>query len=94
MKDISSRIHSGVRRGSYPRSTRIWDLEPFLTGSAQPKLNQATLNSIKVPVPLKEDMEHIVDKIEEEIVTIEVNSKLMSNLTQKIQDRISKVWGE
>ena len=69
-------------------------LEPYLTGSAQPKLNQATLNSIKVPVPPKEDMEHIVDKIEEEIVTIEVNSKLMSNLTQKIQDRINKVWGE
>jgi type I restriction enzyme M protein len=69
-------------------------LEPFLTGSAQPKLNQATLNSIKVPVPPKEDMEHIVDKIEKEIVTIEGNSKLMSNLTQKIQDRISKVWGE
>jgi len=69
-------------------------LEPYLTGSAQPKLNQATLNSIKVPVPPKEDMERIVDKIEEERKVIEGNSKLMSNLRQKIQDRISKVWGE
>jgi type I restriction enzyme M protein len=69
-------------------------LEPYLTGSAQPKMNQATLNSIKVPVPPKEDMERIVDKIEEERGVIEGNSKLMSNLRQKIQDRISKVWGE
>ena len=68
-------------------------LEPYLTGSAQPKLNQATLNSIKVSVPPKEDMERIVDKIEEERGVIEGNSKLMSNLRQKIQDRISKVWG-
>jgi type I restriction enzyme M protein len=69
-------------------------LEPYLTGSAQPKLNQATLNSIKVPVPSKEDMERIVDRIEEEKGVIEGNSKLMGNLTQKIQDRISKVWGD
>ena len=68
-------------------------LEPYLTGSAQPKLNQATLNSIKVPIPPKEDMERIVDRIEEEKGVIGGNSKLMSNLTQKIQDRISKVWG-
>ena len=69
-------------------------LEPYLTGSAQPKLNQATLNSIKVPVPPKEDMERIVEKIEEERGVIGGNRKLMNNLMQKIQDRISKVWGE
>ncbi len=69
-------------------------LEPYLTGAAQPKLNQATLNSIKVPVPPEEDMERIVDKIEEERGVIEGNTRLMSNLTQKIQDRISKVWGK
>ncbi len=69
-------------------------LEPYLTGSAQPKLNQATLNSIKVPVPPQEHMERIVDKIEEEKAIIEGNTKLMNNLTQRIQERISKVWGD
>ena len=36
------------------------DLTPYISGSAQPKLNQKTLNGIKIPNPLPEEKERIV----------------------------------
>ena len=36
------------------------DLSPFISGSAQPKLNKANLNKIPIPVPLLEEQERIV----------------------------------
>ena len=44
--------------------------------------------------PPNEHMEQTVDKIEEEARIIEGNTRLMGNFNQKIQDRISIVWGE
>jgi hypothetical protein len=45
-------------------------------------------------VPPNEHMEQIFDKIEEEVRIIEGNARLMDNLNQKIQERISEVWAE
>ncbi len=69
-------------------------LEPYITGAAQPKVNQSALNSIKVPNPSMNIQKEIVQKIEEERRVIEGNKKLIEIYTQKIQDRINKVWGE
>ena len=68
-------------------------LEPYLTGSAQPKLNQATLNSIKVPIPPTKEMELLVEKFRKERIVIEGNLKLSENYSKKIQEKIKKVWG-
>jgi len=68
-------------------------LEPYLTGSAQPKLNQATLNSIKVPIPPIKEMELLVEKFRKERIVIEGNLKLSENYSKKIQEKIKKIWG-
>lgn len=40
------------------------NLDNYITGSAQPKLNQASLNSIKIPLPPLPVQKEIVEKIE------------------------------
>ncbi|MBS1211224.1 MAG: type system specificity subunit [Proteobacteria bacterium] len=40
-------------------------LEPYITGAAQPKLNQKALNSIPVPIPLLPEQERIVAILDE-----------------------------
>ena len=37
------------------------DLIPFISGAAQPKLNQQNLNKIKIPIPPLAEQERIVD---------------------------------
>ncbi len=41
------------------------DLKPYVTGTAQPKLNQAKLNSIRVALPPEEEQRRIVAKVTE-----------------------------
>ena len=57
-------------------------------------LHLVEINQIKIPLPSKEKQLEIVQKIEEERKVIEGNKKLIEIYTQKIQNRISKVWGE
>jgi type I restriction enzyme M protein len=69
-------------------------LEPHITGSAQPKLNQKALNSIQIPLPPLSIQEKIVAEIEGYQNEIE---KLKSKITEnenKIKDRIAKIWGK
>ena len=40
-------------------------LEPYVTGTAQPKMNQAKLNSIPVALPPLEEQTHIITRVEE-----------------------------
>lgn len=49
-------------------------LEPFVSGMAQPKLNQKALNSIPIPFPTSDMREHLVTKILE----IKNNSELLA----------------
>lgn len=65
------------------------DLEPYITGSAQPKLNQGNLNKIEVPIPddcyIKE-FERKLYRITTEITATEIGLKrskeLFSSLVQ------------
>ena len=57
-------------------------------------LHLVEIKQIKIPLPSKEKQLEIVQKIEEERKVIEGNKKLIEIYTQKIQNRISKVWGE
>ena len=57
-------------------------------------LNMPIIRTIKIPLaPIKTQIE-IVQKIEEERKIIEGNKKLIEVFTQKIQDRMNKVWNE
>ena len=38
------------------------DLQPYLTGIAQPKLNQARMNKIPVPLPPLEEQRRTVER--------------------------------
>ena len=66
----------------------------FVTGSAQPKLNQQNLNKIIVSIPPDATQNIIVNTIEEERKIVGGNKKLIEIYSKKIEDRINKIWGD
>ena len=60
----------------------------------QPNLSVNDLKKYVIPVPNDEVIQLIVKEKSEIKSVVEGNRKLMAIYTQKIQDRISKVWGE
>jgi type I restriction enzyme S subunit len=67
------------------------NLEPYVSGSAQPKLTQRNLNSIIVPLPSIEEQQEIVNRIEKLFKSVEVIEqnyqkavKLLERLEQAI----------
>jgi len=68
-------------------------LENFISGSAQPKLNQNALSRIKIPLPPLKIQRQIVAQIEEEQKLIEANKKLIEIFEGKIKAKIAEVWG-
>ncbi len=70
-------------------------IEEFVTGAAQPKLNQEALN--RIPIPIPDDVatqQVIVAEIEAEQALIAANRKLVARFEQKIQATLARVWGE
>ena len=65
------------------------DLTPFVTGSAQPKLTQAALNRIDVPIPSLEEQLEIIRRIEAAFGWIE---RLASDATRarKLVDHLDR----
>ena len=47
--------------------TMFWavSLEPYVTGTAQPKMNQAKMNSIILRIPPEKEQHRIVAKVDE-----------------------------
>lgn len=70
------------------------NISNFVTGSAQPKLNQQNMNIIPIPLPPIEIQQSVVERIESERQIVEGNKKLIEIYTQKIQDKINKIWGD
>jgi restriction endonuclease S subunit len=65
-----------------------------MSGSAQPQLPISSLKNALIPIPPIEEQKAVVKNIKMEQEIIDGNKRLMQNYSQKIQDRISKVWGE
>lgn len=70
------------------------NLEIYITGAAQPKLNQDTLNNIKIPLPPLDIQKQIVSRIEEEQQLVDANKRLIVIYQGKIKEKIDEVWGE
>ena len=61
------------------------NLETFITGSAQPKLNQANLNSIPIPLPPLPIQQQIVAKIESYQAIINGAKQVVENYKPQIE---------
>ena len=69
-------------------------LEQNEKGSTQKFISLGALRSFPLPIPDLESQSEIVGNMEEQFSIIRGNARLIDIYTQKIQDRISKVWGE
>jgi type I restriction enzyme S subunit len=66
-------------------------LDDFVTGTAQPKLNQENLNKIPIPLPPLAEQQRVVAKIEEafaEIDAIEKNKELLKTHIKQTRQKI------
>ena len=63
-------------------------------GVAQFNLSLKNIGDIEIPLPPIEVQQQIVDELEGYQKIIDEQKRLIEIYTQKIQDRISKVWGE
>jgi type I restriction enzyme M protein len=63
------------------------------TGGLQ-RVPKDFVENFVIPVPSMEIQESIVERIESERQIVEGNKKLIEIYTQKIQDRINKIWGD
>ena len=70
-------------------------IEEFVTGAAQPKVNQEALNRIPIPIPENVATQRaIVAEIEAEQALVAANRELITRFEQKIQTTLARVWGE
>jgi type I restriction enzyme M protein len=69
-------------------------IENFITGAAQPKLNQQALNSMTLPLPDLETQRAIVAEIEAEQALVDANKQLIARFEEKIKTAINRVWSE
>ncbi len=69
-------------------------IDTYVTGAAQPKLNQQALNSIQLPFPDMTIRRAIVAQIEEEQRLVNANKELIRIFEEKIKATINRVWGE
>ncbi|GHT84046.1 hypothetical protein FACS1894137_06610 [Spirochaetia bacterium] len=84
------------------RETQKWvefyinqiNIELYITGMAQPKLNQSALNKIEIPFPPIEIQQEIVAKIEAEQKVVDGCRELMIGYEGKIKRVVDGVWGE
>lgn len=70
------------------------DIEDFVTGAAQPKLSQANMNRIPIPLPPLSIQRQIVAEIEAEQALVATNRELITRMEKKIQARLAEVWGD
>ena len=69
----------------------MMDLSGYITGSAQPKLNQANLTSISLQLPSLESQKRVADFLSIFDDKIEVNRRINDNLEQQAQ-ALFKSW--
>ena len=94
--------HAHVLRFAEPATQRFVEvylnsisIEEFVTGAAQPKLNQRALNDIPIPIPNDiAPQQAIVAEIEAEQTLVAANRELITRFEQKIQATLARIWGE
>ena len=59
-----------------------------------PSINQSDVNNLKLALPSIEKQQQIAIEINEEMVIIEQNKRLIELFERKIKDKILKIWGE
>lgn len=70
------------------------NIERFVTGSAQPKITQESLNNIDIPLPNLSIQKSIVDEIQEQQKGVDACKKLIDTYEARIREKIGEVWGE
>ena len=73
---------------------RSQGIENFTGTSGLRRVPKSFVESYRIPVPDIDTQSEMIKKITGEIAIIDGNKRLIEVYTQKIQDRISKVWGE
>ena len=66
----------------------------LMSGSAQPQLPISSLKNALIPIPSIDIQRSVVKGIKSQKEILDGNKKLIEIYTQKIQDRINKIWGE
>ncbi|MBK7209877.1 MAG: N-6 DNA methylase [Xanthomonadales bacterium] len=94
--------HAHVLRFAEPATQKFVEvylnsisIEEFVTGAAQPKVNQEALNRIQIPIPDNVTTQQaIVAEIEAEQALVAANRELITRFEQKIQATLARIWGE
>ena len=94
--------HAHVLKFSQPATQKFVEvylnsisIAEFVTGAAQPKLNQQALNGIPIPIPTDiATQQAIVAEIEAEQTLVNANREVVARFEQKIQATLARVWGE
>lgn len=68
-------------------------LEPYLTGATMPKLNQANLNKISIPLPDAIALKEIVIELDAKMDVLNGLRKMKTEAEKKINQIIADVWG-
>ena len=68
------------------------DISLYVTGAAQPKLNQKALNSISIPFPPLDVQREIVSSIEAEREVVDANLKMIEIYDAKVKRVVARVW--
>ena len=94
--------HAHVLRFAEPATQKFVEvylnsisIEEFVTGAAQPKVNQEALN--RIPIPIPDDVatqQAIVAEIEAEQALVAANRELITRFEKKIQATLARVWGD
>ena len=70
------------------------DLNPAISGSAQPQITRQGLAPFKIPLPPLDVQQAIVAEIEAEQALVTANRELIKRMEQKIQATLARIWGE
>src|SRR6266542_35465 len=94
--------HAHVLKFAHPATQKFVEvhlnsipIEEFVTGAAQPKLNQEALN--RIPIQLPDDVaiqQATVAETEAEQGLVAANCELVASFEKKIRATLARVWGE
>ena len=71
-----------------------FDLTTISKSAGVALINNPDIKGVKIPLPSTDVQKSIIDEIASERTAIDSNKILLKKFQKKIQDRISKVWGE